>query len=475
MNTSMRVHQIAVGRKIALALVLLMLIGLCFSRADELDDYVKRQMQHYEIPGLSLAVVKNGKLVKAKGYGLADVELNAPATKDTVYEIGSVTKVFTATAVMILVNDGRIGLDDKITGYLSDLPPDWGGITVKHLLTHTSGITNDYAAETKYIGRRAPLSAQAVLRSTAASPLNSEPGQKLVYSNTGYYLLGLIVEKVSGKSYAGFMKERIFMRSGMSSTRVNDREAIIPNRAHGYALNRSGGLRNNDYMDASWPFSAGAIVSSVADLARWDAALYTDKLLPQERLKEMETPATLNDGSAIDYMGFGWGINSRPRHGRGVSHFGQTPGFMAGVARWTDQRLTVIVLANKEEFPMWDIVDRVVRIYLPFLNDPIRDDDADLTKNHKKLFDAMMAGTLDSQLFTATLRQTFFPKTAAQLREQTKGLGAIKSFVLVEQGANKRDHYTYRRYRVSSRKQELRFYVESDDDGKISDFRIARD
>jgi D-alanyl-D-alanine carboxypeptidase len=449
-----------------------LLITAFHSRADDVDDYVKRQMRRHHIPGLSLAVVKDGKVIKAKGYGLANVELNVPATKETVYQIGSVTKVFTATAVMILVNDGKIGLDNKITKYLSDLPPAWSGITVGHLLSHTSGITNDYAAETKYIGRRAPLSPKAMIDSVFNSPLNSEPGAKVAYSNTGYYLLGLLIEKVSGKTYADFMKERIFVPLKMESTCVNDPRSVITNRADGYFYGAD--LRNNEYLDMSWPYSAGALISSVLDMAKWDAALDTDKLLPRSCLEQMWTPAKLNAGTA-GYVGLGWGINTKPPYGRELTHFGQTPGFIAGFARWTDPRLTVIVLANREEAPCWEIVDGISRRYLPKLNNQIADKAPDLTMKERSLLQAVVSGRLDPQPFAESLRKEFFPAQANQLHNNTKELGAMKSFALVEEGADKLEHTTYRRYRATFGKVALRFYVELNQNGKISDLRIAFD
>ncbi|MDB6054005.1 MAG: pbpE 2 [Verrucomicrobiales bacterium] len=443
------------------------------SRADDVDDYVNRQMRRLHIPGLSLAVVKDGKVIKAKGYGLANVELNVPATKDTVYEIGSVTKVFTSTAVMILVNDGKINLDDKITNYVSQLPQHWSGITVRHLLSHTSGITNDYAAETKYIGRRAPLSARAMLSSVTNSPLNFEPGEKFFYSNTGYYLLGLLIEKASGKSYADFMKERIFVPLKMDSTCVNDSRAIMTNRANGYFYGRD--LRNNEYMDMSWPYSAGALISSVMDMVKWDAALYTDKLLPQNYREQMWKPARLNDGSTVDFLGLGWGIETKPPYGRGLMHFGQIPGFIAGFTRWTDQRLFVVVLANMEGVPSGDIVDGISRRYLPRRNNPIADKAPDVTMKDRSLLQAVMSGTLDQQLLAESFHKDFFPTQANELRNSTKELGVINSSALLEEGADKLEHTTYRRYRATFRKEVLRFYIESNQNGKISDLRIAFD
>jgi D-alanyl-D-alanine carboxypeptidase len=397
---------------------------LCPSHADSVDDFVKRQMRLRQIPGLSLAVVKEGNIIKAKGYGLANVELNVPATQDTIYEIGSVTKVLTATAIVMLVNDGKMRLDDPITNYLSGLPAAWGGVTVRHLLAHTSGITNKVDASRMDL--RFPFSTNKLFQAIANSPLSSEPGEKSAYSNTGYDLAGLILERVSGKRYADLLKDRIFDPLGMHSTRVNDRELIITNRASGYTIGAKGEVSNNDYVDSSRYFSAGGVVSSVMDLAKWDAALYTDKLLPKSRLEEMGTPVRLKDGSMV---GLGWGIGSTPL-GRGLAGQGRMPGFVAMVARWIDQRLTVIVLANQEVLSPWDIVSGVSERYLPALTKPIQDKTPERTKKDRELLMAAMAGTLDQQRFTENLRKSFFPQKANQIQKDTTGLRRIRSFVL---------------------------------------------
>jgi D-alanyl-D-alanine carboxypeptidase len=347
--------MINVRRHAGLIITLIGLITTCSSHADQIDDYVRREMRRQHIPGLSLGVVKDGRIIKAKGYGLANVELNVPATKDTVYEIGSVTKVFTATAVMILVNDGKIGLDDRITNYLSGLPSSWTDITVRHLLAHTSGITNDYNMATNYIGRRIPLSPKAAIKSVAGSPLAFTPGAKKAYCNTGYYLLGLIIEKASGKSYGDFMKERMFIPLNMQSSRMNDLEAVITNRASGYVWYR--GLLNARYLDMSWAYSAGGLVTSVADMAKWDAALYSDKLIPQSLLQQMWT---VGGKDAL-----GWGVAEGAPYGRFLNHSGQTPGFVACIERWIDQKLTIVVLANEQDVPSWDIVDGVSYFFCP--------------------------------------------------------------------------------------------------------------
>lgn len=436
--------------------------------ADGVDDYVKCQMRRYHIPGVSLAIVKERKVIKAKSYGLASVELNVPATKDTIYQIGSVTKVFTATAVMMLVNDGKIRLDDRITNYVSGLPPAWSGITVRHLLSHTSGITNDYADVGETSTRlRNPLSPEQFLESATNFPLASVPGEKWAYSNSGYYLLGLIIEKASGKSYADFMKQRIFVTLGMHSTGVNSLETVVTNRAGGYSWWNYGGLHNGNYWDISWAFSAGGITSSVMDLARWDAALYTDELLPKARLEQMWT---LEAGQ----YPLGWGVDISKRYGRALNHFGGTPGSSSGIQRWIDQRLAIIVLANMQAVPSWDIVEGVSYFYLPDLIKPKKDDQPELTHAHRELLSAAVAGALDPELFAEEERKEFFPDKAAQLRSELMDPGSMKSFYLLDETLTDAPKpHRVRHYRAVFNKERLRVEVELGDNGKARDLRVA--
>ena len=220
---------------------LLLAFGLATSvQADAVDDYVQPQMRARHIPGVSLGIIRDGKIVKAQGYGAANLELNVPATTATVFEIGSNTKQFTAAAIMMLVEEGKVQLDDKITKYFPDAPKTWNRITVRHLLTHTSGIQNHVAVpgymnifKTSITSETTPARDE-LLRMFFKLPLEFQPGETCAYDNTGYILLGIIVEKASGKTYWHFLDERIFKPLGMSSTRNTEPQSIIAHRASGY-------------------------------------------------------------------------------------------------------------------------------------------------------------------------------------------------------------------------------------------------
>lgn len=334
-------------------------------RADKVDDYVREQMDKQHIPGLALAVVKDGTVEKSAAYGFANVELDVPTKVDTIFQIQSITKTFTASAIMILVEEGKIGLDDKITKYLSDVPESWNEITVRHLLTHTSGI-KDYINEPT-VNMRLEIRPQGVIESLRNLPLNFKTGEKYAYCNTGYHLLGMIIRKVTDKNWDDFVRERILDPLGMNDTRVISWSDIIPNRASGYAW-EDGTLQNGNYIAITiLGYAGGGFRSTVLDLAKWDAALYTDKILKPSTLKQMWTPARLNDGSLSNY-GFGWGVTNLHGH-RVVSHTGShSTGFRTALIRFPDDKLTVIVFTNQRGAMQTLIANGVAGFFIPGLN-----------------------------------------------------------------------------------------------------------
>jgi D-alanyl-D-alanine carboxypeptidase len=249
---------------LAASIALFLLAFACTACAQTLDDYVTAQMQWEHIPGLSLAVVKDGKIVLAKGYGLANVETKTPATPETVYKIGSVSKQFLASGIMLLVQDGKISLDDKASKYLEGTPDSWKDITIRHLLSHTSGIVRESPGFEPY---KTQTDAE-VIKAAYALPLRFSPGKKWAYSNVNYYALAEIIHKVSGKAWSDFIAERIFAPAGMKALTITTAD-IVPWRARGYD-NKGGKLHNAEDWLAVRP--SGAFISTVLDFAKWDAA-----------------------------------------------------------------------------------------------------------------------------------------------------------------------------------------------------------
>ena len=326
-------------------LVFVMASALVFrAGADKVDRAVQAVMRRHPIPGLALEIIKNGKCVKRAGYGLANLEWQTPVTPRTVFEIGSITKQFTAAGILLLAQDGKLSLDDRIALHLKDTPESWKDITLRHLLTHTSGIKN-YTALNGF-GLAKHLTQAQFIRQLGAYPLDFQPGEKWSYCNSGFNLLGYVIENVSGANYWQFMRDRIFGPLGMSCTTHRDPRDIIPLRAGGYETNAGGQYVNRD-SDLTDIFAAGAIVSTVGDLAKWNASLDTQKLLTAASEKEMWTPLRLNNGKTRDY-GFGWYLNPLQGH-QNIGHSGSTSGFSASIQRFPGDGLVVIVLTNSDE------------------------------------------------------------------------------------------------------------------------------
>lgn len=345
------------------------LLGLAFfvassasAQADKVDEYIKAEMQRRNIPGLSMAVVRNGEILQAKGYGLSNVELNVAATPETIYQSGSVGKQFTATLVMMLVEEGKLSLDDRIGKHIPDAPALWKDITVRHLLTHTSGLSNRLYRK---INLRQDYTEDELVQEIAALPLDFQPGEKWSYSNPGYVMLGILIHKVTGKFYGDLLREKIFEPLGMTTARVIDEADIIPNRAAGYRL-LDGEWKNQKWVAPKLNTTAdGALYLTVFDLAKWDAALYSEKLLTRASFDRMWTPVKLNDGKTEAY-GFGWELRETRGH-RVVRHGGEWQGFSTHIARYLDKKLTVIVLTNLVGVDAGAIVDGIAGLYDPEL------------------------------------------------------------------------------------------------------------
>ncbi len=444
--------------------------------AKKVDEFVAAEMEKRHIPGLSVAVVRRGEVVHAKGYGQANVELSVPASADTIYQIGSITKQFTATAIMMLAEEGKLSLDDPISKHLDIASEAWSSVTVRHLLNHTSGIKSYTSIADNMAKNRLDRSKDEIIGTVRELPLEFEPGEKFAYNNSGYFLLGLIIEKASGKSYGEFLGERIFKPLRMTATRVNDLKPIIKNRATGYAW-QAGQLQNAEHSSMTWPFSAGAIVSTVTDLAKWDAALYGEKVLPQSALDQIWTKSKLTSGKETDY-GFGWGIGGHRGH-RLIGHGGGISGFSTDIARFVDDKLTVVVLTNlsgptaNPASLARGIAGFYILDFAETATKPIEDKDPAATELFKGVLQATIDGKLDAERFTPEMQKLLFPDRAKQVGEFLAPLGPYKSFTLVEY----KEEGTSRtfRYKVAFADQSLILTATLNGNGKIAGLTIMPD
>jgi CubicO group peptidase (beta-lactamase class C family) len=351
---------------LCLSLIFLLAISCLAQNSVEtkVDEYIRAEMQAQQIPGLALAVIKDGKTVIARGYGLANVEHQVPVKPETIFQSGSTGKQFTATAVMMLVEEGKLSLDDKITKYFPDGPEAWQKITVRHMLTHTSGMT-DYPQD---FDLRRDYAEDELYQRIKPIPLAFQPGEKWSYSNLAYVMLGILIHKVSGKFYGDFLQERIFKPLEMTTARIISESDIVPNRAAGYRV-ANGQLKNQDWVSPSLNTTAdGALYLTIYDMAKWDAALYTEKLLKRSSLEQMWTPVKLNGGKTHPY-GFGWALGQVRGH-RVIEHGGAWQGFKAQISRYVDDKLTVIVLANQIRTNQSKLAHGVAALFNPDLAQP---------------------------------------------------------------------------------------------------------
>jgi len=336
------------------------------SPTSKIDAYIKSEMQKQQIPGVAVEVMRNGEVILAKGYGLANIELQVPVTPETIFQSGSMGKQFTATAIMILVEEGKLSLDDSITKYFAGAPATWEKITVRHLLTHTGGMT-DYPSDFDF---RRDYTEDDLLARIKSVPLAFQPGEKWSYSNLGYVTLGILIHKISGQFYGDLLRDRVFKPLGMTTARIISEEDIVPHRAAGYRLVK-GELKNQSWVSPSLNTTAdGALYLNLNDMAKWDAGLYTEKLLKRSSLDQMWTAVKLNSGKTEPY-GFGWRVDAVHGH-RLIEHGGSWQGFKSQISRYVDEKLTIVVFANCSRANPATLAHGIAAIYNPELAQDVR-------------------------------------------------------------------------------------------------------
>lgn len=308
-----------------------------------IDSIARAFLADGRAAGMSIAVVKGADTLALKGYGKADLELDVPTPERAVYEIGSVTKQFTAAAMLQLQDEGKLSLDDDLTKYLPDYPTQGHRITLRRLLDHTSGIKG-YTELPRFgtiMQRKLPKDSLVALFKD--EPFDFAPGEGQVYNNSAYFLAGLVIEKVTGKSYGDYVKETLFAKAGMADSHYCSESAITPRKAHGYDMG-PGGLRNKGYIDHTYPYAAGSLCSTAGDLVAWNRALHGGKVLSARAYRELVTPGTLGDGTTLRYAK-GLALHTFAGH-RTIEHGGGINGYLSESAYFPDQDAIIIVLLN---------------------------------------------------------------------------------------------------------------------------------
>jgi CubicO group peptidase (beta-lactamase class C family) len=452
-----------------LFLVAAFAVGVRPTAADPVDDFVRSFLERHRIPSAAISVVHQGRVVKQGGYGIANLELGVPATEESVYEIGSVTKQFTAEAVLMLVEEGRLGLEDRIETHLKNLPRAWSAITIRHLLTHTSGL-KDWESGIDFSYRREYTPAEFV-NLIAEFPLDFVPGDRFAYTNSAHPLLGMILEEVTGGSYESLVSERVFRRAGMTDTRFKHPFEVVPDRASGY-VDHDGVFENGEPLRPAVIAANGGILSTAPDMARWLIALSKGELVKPETLELMSTPLRTNDGRPFN-AGMGWFLDTFRGH-RLLLHNGSTvAGYSSVVYRYPDEDLGVVVLMNVDR---WNAVNvlatRVASFYVPGLSLgslPERPDpDPELSSKLLAMLDDVAAGR-GSEMLAPNLRSP---------RRESGFAGKAGRFAFLERedldpGGEERFGARIRwiyRYKLLAPPREIGYTFEVTPDGKVARF-----
>ncbi len=447
-----------------LAGVLLTLLLGTTARADAVDTYVRERMRAHHIDGLALAVVKQGRIVTVRAYGTANLEWKAPATPDTLFQIASTTKALTGTALMTLVQQGRLRLDAPVTEYLPTAPPAWSRVTLRHLATHTAGLTDDAVME------GATSVAEAASRVLPQPP--ATVGERARYLASDSMLLAHILETVEGKPFPDVLAERVLRPAGMTSARFDDtrqygrvrNSAVVPGRAGVYHWSGSA-QRNYAFFYPAHSYAAGGLYASINELARFAQALDQGRLLTPESLAELWRPQTLASGAETSYA-VNW-VVGQYRGRRTVGHSGGPA--LADLLRFPDEQLTLIVLTNQHKlYP--NLAHGLADLFVPppaFLREPgIADPEAALTRTHREVVAGLGKGLADAALFSSTMRETLVPELRDFGPMMTATPKAPTAFVLLSDETQ--GEVRTRQYRAVYGNRSLRWRVTLDREGLIS-------
>jgi CubicO group peptidase (beta-lactamase class C family) len=437
--------------------------------ADSVDDYVRSELARQRIPGAAIAVTRGGKIIKAAGYGYANLEHQVPVKPETVFQSGSISKQLAAAVAMLLVEDGKIVLDDPVKKYLPDAPPTWDGITIRHLLTHTSGIPEYQYG--KDFDMRKDYTDDERLHIVYGMKLEFAPGSRWNYSDTGYMVLGILLSRAGGEFYGDILRRRVFEPLVMKTARIISEEDVIPNRAAGYRLVKDE-IKNQKFLSPSnYKTADGSLCWSVLDMAKWADAGRTKALLKPDSWREMTTAVRLTSGKAYPY-GFGWFIdewNGKPV----LQHGGYGSGFTAQLSRRPgDNELAVAVLCNRVGIRLGKIARDIMAMYEHELapnEKPIEDKEPGTTARVRDFLARAVAGKLNESDF-AFLQGGLRQERADKFAELLVPLGELKSLALLERRELGDD--VERRYLGQFAKATADVRIQFTADGKVSDFSV---
>ncbi len=434
-----------------------------------IDEVALDALQQQAVPGIALAVVRNGRVVYSRGYGYSSVELQQTMRDGSLFELGSITKQFTAAMILLLVEDGRITLDMPLSLFVPDFPRS-KEITLRELLSMRSGIP-DYTDQPGFDKLATkPATPADILATVKQLPLDFDPGTRWEYSNTNYVLLGIVIEKASALSYSSELADKIFRPMNMIATQYGNTGASSPDLATGYTFDGQR-MRPATPWNLDWAYSAGGLVSNVLELAVFDTALLQGNVVNLVDLRDMWTPTTLKDGTKVPY-GYGCTIESLYTH-REIDDDGGLPGFNGRNAMFPNDKFDVIVFANTQAFDPGPVVDQVFSLFYPPTAQQLaaqrQGDDAALARA-RDVYRRLAAGTLDASQTTGSAAKRLTSTLLAHAKAQLGKLGAPKQFALMDK--HLLGDETVYTYRLAFKQGGLEFVVALDAAGKVGTLSV---
>jgi CubicO group peptidase (beta-lactamase class C family) len=432
---------------------------------EEIDKVATDTLAKTGVPSASVAIVKDGQIVYTKAYGEARLDPKTAATPQMRYSIGSISKEFTAAAMLLLQEQGKLSLDDKVAKYIPNLTRA-NEVTIRQLLSHTSGYQDYWPQDYVMPMMLQPVTAQKILDIWARKPLDFDPGTKWQYSNTNYVIAGVIIEKVARMPLLRFLQEKVFTPLGMTSVSDTDQAKLGDTDPTGYLRYALGPLRPAPKEGRGWLFAAGELAMPAAELAKWDISIMDQKLMKPSSYREFATDTLLKNGLSTHY-GLGVDVNSQAGH-RALSHGGEVSGFTAQNIVFPDDRAAVVVLTNQDAASASGAIANGIAPLLFATNDP--QTPAKL-EQAMKIFEGLQHGAIDRSLFTDNANSYFSAEALKDFASGLGPLGASQSFAQASQGL--RGGMTLRVYLIRFPRQTLRAWTYEMPDGKLEQYQIA--
>jgi D-alanyl-D-alanine carboxypeptidase len=432
---------------------------------DAIDKLANETLTKTGVPSASIAVVKDGQVVYVKAYGDARLEPRTAATPDMRYSIGSISKQFTAAAILLLQEQGKLSLDDKVSKFIPDLTRA-NEVTIRQLLSHTSGYQDYWPQDYVMPMMLEPVKAQKILDQWARKALDFDPGTKWQYSNTNYVIAGLIIEKASGMPMLKFLSERVFVPLGMKSVANIDEKRLGDTDAVGYMRYGLGPLRVAPKEGPGWLFAAGELAMPAEDLAKWDISIIERKLLKPTSYREMETEVQLKNGLGTRY-GLGLSVGMEVGH-HAVSHGGEVSGFTAENVVFPEDRVAVVALSNQDAAGASSAIAHGIVPMLFAVDDPTT---PAKTEQARKILDGLQRGAIDRSLFTSNANAYFSDAALKDFASGLEPLGALQEFT--QTARSLRGGMIYRNYRAKFAQRTIRAWTYEMPDGKLEQYQIA--